>query len=51
MKEVKKLNISKVWMQPGSESEEVITFCEKNEIEHNPVGSCIMVERRKETKK
>lgn len=42
----KKLGITKVWMQPGSESELAIKFCEENGIEvvH---GVCIMAERRK----
>ncbi|NCN86682.1 CoA-binding protein [archaeon] len=41
LEEVKKLKIPKVWMQPGSESEKAIKFCEDNKIEciHN---SCIM---------
>jgi predicted CoA-binding protein len=42
----KKLEITKVWMQPGSESEAAIRFCEENSIEvvH---GICVMVERRR----
>ena len=41
----KKLGITKVWMQPGSESEDTIRFCKKNGI--NVVhGVCVMVERR-----
>jgi predicted CoA-binding protein len=41
----KKLGIMKVWMQPGSESEETIQFCRENGIDvvH---GVCVMVERR-----
>ena len=41
----KKLNINKVWMQPGSESETAINFCKNNNIKvlH---GVCVMVERR-----
>ena len=41
----KKLGITKVWMQPGSESEAAIKFCEENSIGvvH---GVCVMVERR-----
>ena len=40
------LGIKKVWMQPGSESEEAIKFCKENGIDvlH---GVCIMVERLK----
>ncbi len=41
-----KLGITKAWLQPGSESEKVIKFCEDNGIEvvH---GVCVMVQRRK----
>jgi len=41
--EVKKLKIKKVWMQPGSESDIAIKFCEDNNINciHN---SCVMLE-------
>ena len=42
----KKLGIMKVWMQPGSESEKAIKFCEENSI--NVVhGVCVMIERAK----
>jgi predicted CoA-binding protein len=41
----RRLGITKVWMQPGSESDDAITFCEKNGIK--VVHSlCVMVERR-----
>ena len=41
-----KLEITRVWMQPGSESEKAIKFCEENGI--NVVyGVCVMVERAK----
>lgn len=45
VKVCKKLGITKVWMQPGSESEAAIRFCEENSMDvvH---GVCIMVERR-----
>ncbi len=38
----KELNINKIWMQPGSESEKSINFCKKNNIEaiHS---ACIMI--------
>jgi len=44
----KRLGIRKVWMQPGSESEEAIRFCDKNGIDvvH---AVCVMIERRKRT--
>jgi uncharacterized protein len=41
-----RLGITKVWMQPGSESEAAIRFCEENSVDvvH---GVCVMVERRR----
>lgn len=47
VKTCKKLGITKVWMQPGSESESAIKFCEENKIEvvH---GVCVMIERAKQ---
>lgn len=48
VKEVKKLSIKRVWMQPGSESEEAIKFCNENKIDVI-YGACIMIERRKHT--
>ena len=46
VKTCKKLGITKVWMQPGSESETAIKFCNDNGIDviH---GMCIMVERHR----
>ena len=46
VKACRELGITKVWMQPGSESEKAIEYCEANGIDvvH---GVCIMVERRK----
>jgi len=45
VKECKELGIEKVWMQPGSESEHAIRFCEENNIKvvHDV---CVMVKRR-----
>ena len=45
VKMCKDLGITKVWMQPGSESETAIRFCEDNNIDvvH---GVCVMIERR-----
>ena len=45
VKTCKRLGITKVWMQPGSESKVAISFCEENNMDvvH---GVCIMVERR-----
>ncbi|MEM2986551.1 MAG: CoA-binding protein [Nitrososphaerota archaeon] len=45
VKECKKLNIKKVWMQPGAESEEAIKFCNENGIDV-VYGVCIMIERK-----
>ena len=43
-----KLGITKAWLQPGSESEKAVKFCEDNGIEvvH---GVCVMIQRRKIT--
>ena len=45
VKECKELGIEKVWMQPGSESEHAIRFCEENGIKvvHDV---CVMIKRR-----
>jgi hypothetical protein len=45
VKTSKKLGITKVWMQPGSESESAIKFCEDNDIDviHSVF---VMIERR-----
>lgn len=42
----KRLKITKIWMQPGSESEAAIKFCDNNNIEvvHSV---CVMIERKK----
>ncbi|MDP3027645.1 MAG: CoA-binding protein [Nanoarchaeota archaeon] len=44
--ECKKLNIHKVWMQPGSQSNKSIEYCKKNKINllHDV---CIIIERSK----
>ena len=45
VEECKELEIERVWMQPGSESEHAIHFCEENNI--NVVHDvCVMVKRR-----
>ena len=44
----KMLGITKVWMQPGSESENAIKFCHENDIDI-VYGACVMVERRART--
>jgi len=45
VKTCKTFGITKVWMQPGSESETAINFCHDNNIDvvH---GVCIMIERK-----
>jgi len=45
VKTCKTFGITKVWMQPGSESETAIKFCHDNNIDvvH---GVCIMIERK-----
>lgn len=45
VKTCKKLGVKNVWMQPGSESEEAIRFCEDNDIDI-VYGVCVMVKRR-----
>jgi predicted CoA-binding protein len=49
VKTCKNLGITKVWMQPGSESETAIKFCKDNNIAVI-FGKCIMVERHKREK-
>ena len=46
LEEVKTLWIKNVWMQPGAESDQAISFCEKNGIAciHD---ACIMVQRKR----
>lgn len=45
LKDVKSLDIGKVWFQPGSESEEALNYCKQHQIK--PIHKqCIMVQRR-----
>jgi hypothetical protein len=46
LEEVKRLQIKNVWMQPGSESQKAIKFCEDNNLNY-VANSCIMIERSK----
>lgn len=48
VKTCKMLGITKVWMQPGSESENAIKFCHENGIDVM-YGVCVMIERRART--
>jgi hypothetical protein len=48
VKACKGLGITMVWMQPGSESEKAIKFCEENSIDV-VYGVCVMVERAKQS--
>ena len=45
VEECKELGIERVWMQPGSESEQAMEFCRRNHIKvvHD---MCVMVKRR-----
>jgi len=43
----KKLEITKVWMQPGSESETAVKFCQENGID-TVYGVCVMIERARQ---
>jgi len=45
VEECRELGIERVWLQPGSESEHAINFCEENSIKvvHDV---CVMVKRR-----
>jgi hypothetical protein len=43
---IKKLKISKVWMQPGSESQKAINYCRKNKI-NCVYNTCIMIKNKK----
>jgi predicted CoA-binding protein len=45
VKECKELGIERVWMQPGSESEHAIRFCEENNLKVVR-DVCVMVKRR-----
>jgi predicted CoA-binding protein len=46
VEDCKKLKIKKVWMQPGSESQKAIKFCDDNNIivMHSV---CVMIERKR----
>ena len=46
VKTCKRLGITKVWMQPGSESETAIKFCKENRMDV-VYGVCVMIERAK----
>ena len=45
VRECKALGIERVWMQPGSESEEAIEFCRRHNIKV-VFGACFMQKRR-----
>ena len=44
LEEVLALEIKKVWMQPGSESEEALKYCQEHKIECIS-GACIMIKK------
>lgn len=41
VEEANKLGIENVWFQPGSESKELITYCNENKM--NPIQACVLV--------
>ncbi len=45
VRQVQKLGLPRVWMQPGSESEDAVRFCEENDIAivHD---ACAMIHKR-----
>ncbi len=45
LRDVKRLKIKKVWMQPGSKSEKAIKYCQDNNIEYI-YNACIMIENK-----
>jgi predicted CoA-binding protein len=47
VKTCKKLGVTRLWMQPGSESEKAIRFCKKNGIDV-VYGACVMIERARQ---
>jgi len=50
VEQCKIFNINKIWMQPGSESEKAINFCNENRIEV-VYGICIVVDALQKLKK
>jgi predicted CoA-binding protein len=42
LRECKELGLSRVWLQPGSESEAAITFCHENDLKV-VYGVCVML--------
>lgn len=50
VKTCKKLGITKVWMQPGSESDVALNFCKENGIDV-VYGVCVMIERARQNQK
>ena len=45
VKECHTLGIKKIWLQPGSESEEILKYCEQHHMQVLS-GVCIMIERQ-----
>ncbi|SMB83312.1 Predicted CoA-binding protein [Desulfonispora thiosulfatigenes DSM 11270] len=45
VKEAKELNINKILIQPGAESEEILNFCQENDI--MALEGCVLVELSK----
>jgi len=46
LKKAKDLNVPGLWLQPGAESEEVVSFIKENGLEDRVIygGPCILVE-------
>ncbi len=49
IKQCKNLGITKVWLQPGSESAAAIKFCQENNLKFVS-GACVMLERQSHQK-
>ena len=50
VKECKELGITRIWMQPGSESEGALEFCRKNKMKVL-YGICVIMESKKVVEK
>ena len=46
LKKCKKLNLKRIWLQPGAESEAAIAFCRENGLKV-VYGVCVMLESKK----
>lgn len=46
LEQAAKLSMTKLWFQPGAESDEILTLAQKLSLTLNDPGTCIMVARR-----